>query len=173
MQDNAILKSVTETLTGKALHEMVVPIRWRPKISFWERIKNWRSPKPEPTRTLTFFPSVVANQYRIAGEAALLPKELWDDVSMNIIMLPEHQPRIVYMVAAAIQNNHLEPEQELITFIERNLTGRQLREALIASFQTLEMEAFTDTIVLMKGTVNILKTSPNDGSELIASHTAQ
>ncbi|MNL83089.1 hypothetical protein D3C87_2106450 [compost metagenome] len=46
-------------------------------------------------------------------------------------------------------------------------------KALLAAFDNSGMQAFSNSIVLMKGTATILetKTSPKDGSELIASHT--
>lgn len=173
MQDKQILKGIADTFTGnKPIHEMEVPVRWLPKRSLWQKITKLDY-KPETSRTLTFYESVTANQIRIAGEASLLPESIFQDQSMNIQYIPEHAPRIVYMIAAAIQNNHLEPEPGLIEFIKNNLNGTQLREALVASFQTLNMEDFTDTIILMKGTVRILepeKMSPRDGRELIASH---
>jgi len=176
MEDKEILKAVANTITDAPLHTMVVPVRVPVlhRHTLWDRILRKPSPIPETQRTITFYPSVVANQYRIAGEASLLPDEIYQDGSMNIPLIKEHLPRIIYMIAAAIQNNHLEPDPELITFLEQNLTGSQMREALVASFQTLNMEAFTDTIILMKGTVKILmptEVSPKDGSELIASHT--
>lgn len=174
MEDKEILKAIADTITEKPLYEMVVPVKWLPKRSIWDRITKSKS-KPGTYRTLKFYPCVVANQYRIAGEAALLPEEIWEDHSMNVSLINDHLPRIVYMIAAAIQNNHLEPSDDLIKFIERNLSGDQLLKALTASFQTLNMEAFTDSIILMKGTVKILmpeEMSPKDGRELIASHTA-
>ncbi|MEO6522248.1 MAG: hypothetical protein ABIN91_11260 [Mucilaginibacter sp.] len=170
MEDKQILKAVADTFAGsKPLYEMVVPVRWLPMVpepvfpkrTFLDRLLMRPIPPPAPApethRTLIFYPCVVANQYRIAGECALLPDAIFNDDSMNISLIPEHQKRIVYIVASAIQNNHLEPDPELMLFIERNLTGEQLRDALVASFQSLNMEAFTDTIVLMRPMVKILK----------------
>jgi hypothetical protein len=191
MEEKQILKAVADTFTDKPLYEMVVKVRVveEPEVivtpepakrSFWDKLLGKplpvptapaTMPEPERERMLTFYPAVVANQYRIAGEASLLPSTIYVDQSLNLSLIPEHQKRMVYIIAAALQNNHLEPDNSLIQFIERNFTGEQLREALTASFQTLNMEAFTDTIVLMKGIVNILQTSPQEGSELIASHT--
>lgn len=183
MEEINILTSIVDTLTGKPVYRLTIPIKWLPdppkvKRSLWD----WLTRKPMPVlpdletyRTLEFWPCVVGNQYRVAGRAVLLPKEIFEDQSYNIDLIREHQPNIVYMVAAALQNNHLEPDPELITFIERNLDGIDLINTLIASFQALNMQSFTNSIVLMKGAVSILKpkASPNDGSELIASHTLQ
>lgn len=183
MEEKNILSAITDTLTGKPVYKLTVPVKWlpltpKPKRSFWDWLTRKplpEQPEVETERTLIFAPCVVANQYRVAGAAAQLPEELFEDQSYNLRLLSEHQPTIVYIIAAAIQNNHLEPEQELITFIERNLDGLDLVNALVASFQSLNMEAFTNSIVLMRGTVTILKlkTSPDDGSELIASHMQQ
>lgn len=175
MEDKDIHKAIANTFTEAPLYEMEVPVRVQQKRSLWKRLTK-AGRNREEVRKLVFYESYVGNQIRIAGEAALLPDEIFIDQSMNIVLIPEHQNRIAYIVAAALQNDDKEPDPALIKFIKDNLKGGQLREALIASFQTLNMEAFTDTIVLMKGTVNILtpeQTSPKDGSELIASHTAQ
>jgi len=173
MEDKQVLKEIANTLTSAPLYSMDVVVKWQSPRSLWDKIRHPRH-QPESIRTLTFYPAVVANQYRIAGEAALLPDEIYQDDSFNVGLVVEHLPRIVYMIACAIQNDHLEPDPALLLFLERNLTGSQLRDALVASFQTLNMEAFTDSIILMKGTVKILTPetmSPKDGSGLIASHT--
>ncbi|AMR34132.1 hypothetical protein A0256_23120 [Mucilaginibacter sp. PAMC 26640] len=173
MQDNQLFKSVADTFTDKPIYEINVPIRNLPAPkprSIWDRLlRRPVAAEPETHRILTFYPCVVANQYRIAGECALLPTEIYEDQSMNIALVLAHQPRIVYIVASAIQNNHLEPDSALIQFIECNMTGEQLQNCLMASFQALNMEAFTNTIILMRPMVNILM-SPEDGSESIASH---
>lgn len=182
MNEKLILKSITDTLTGKKVHEITVRIRVPekpPKIkySLWDRIcRKPRpiQPVPETHRTFEIWPCIVKNQYRIAGNAAMLVDGLHEDHSLNIQFIQDNQPIVVYIVAAAIQNNHLEPEPSLIEFIENNFDGQDLYTVLMASFDNFCMQDFSNSIVLLKGTVTILKpeTSPNDGSELIASHTA-
>lgn len=163
--DNEIIKAVADTLTDAPIYEMVVKVRVPeqpevPKRTLMDRFLRKPLPpiaEPELFRTLIFYPCVVANQYRIAGECALLPEQIWQEVEWNIPLLVEHQKRIVYIIAAALQNNHLEPEPALITFLERNMSGKQLARALVASYQTLNMEDFIDSIILMRAAVKILQ----------------
>lgn len=182
MNENFILKSVTDTLTGKKIHEITVRIRVPEKVTVAKRsLLDWLlcRPKPAPVqpethRTFEIWPCVVKNQYRIAGNAAMLIDGLHDDHSENIKFLQENQPIVAYIVAAAIQNNHMEPEPSLIEFIENNFDGEDLYTALRASFDNYCMQSFSNSIVLLKGTVTVLKpkASPNDGIELIAFPTA-
>jgi hypothetical protein len=174
MEDKQVLKNIANTLTQAPIHEMDVVVRVQAKRSLWSRLTDWKH-KPELIRHLVFHEAVVANQIRIAGEAALLPDAIFQDNSFNVGLVAENMPRIIYMIACALQNDHKEPDTALVQFLTNNLTGSQLRDALVASFQSLNMEAFTDSIILMKGTVKILmpeEMSPTEGSELIASHIA-
>lgn len=183
MEEKFILKSITDTLTGKKVHQITVPIRVIDPVApikhtWWDRVIRRKPvpihPEPITSRYFEIWPCIVKNQYRIAGNAALLIDGLNDNHSDNIQFIQENQRIVAYIVAAAIQNNKFEPEPELIEFIEDNFDGEDLYTALRASFDNLGMQAFSNSIVLLKGTVTVLnqKTSPKDGSELIASHTA-
>ena len=174
MEENQILKTVVDTLTGKKIHTLTVPVKWRPKLPWYKRLIGMRDKYTQDYQTFEIWPCVVNNQYRIAGNAAMLTDGLHQTHSDNIKFIIQNQPIVVYIVAAAIQNNHLEPEQGLIDFIGNNFDKDDLYTALRASFDNLGMEAFSNSIVLLKGTVKILmpeETSPKEGSELIASHT--
>ena len=174
MQDTQIIQSVVDSLTGKMIYQFTVPVRTPEsplavKRSLWDWLR--RKPVPvatvETERTFTIYPTVVANQYRIAGKALGLPTELPDDESGMLALVPEHLSTIIYIIAASIQNNHLEPDAELITFLERNLDNVDIAQILAASMQGANMQSFLISIVLMNGTATILtpKTSPQDGSE--------
>lgn len=177
-EEAKILKMVAETFTEKPNYKITVdvlvpdPIK---KITFWDRIRGVKAEEPESERTFTFHPCVVGNMYRIAGKAVTLPKEiLSNDLSESVIpLIPDHLPTIVYIIASAIQNNHLEPEPDIIRFIERNFNHEQLFVCLHKSIENLGMQSFLSSIVSARGTVKVLnpETSPEDGSELIASHT--
>lgn len=173
MQEREILKSVTDTLTGKRIFEITVPVKWLPKPQWWNLIFRKRKPAPA-YRTFEIWPCVVANQYRIAGNAALLTEQLSDNHSDNIQLIMDNQPLVVYIVASAIQNNHLEPDEELVQFITNNFDHEDLYTSLRAAFSNMGMQSFSNSIALLKGTVKILKpdqeASPADGKELIASH---
>jgi len=195
MEEKKILQSITDTLTGKKIHQLTIRVR-SPKprfrqdveavpVSCWRRLLG-QKPKEivrdieialtdeDLVRRLDIWPCIVSNQYRIAGNAAMLIDGLYEDHSRNIQFIIQNQPLVVYTVAAAIQNNDQEPDPELIDFISNNFDGEDLYTALLASFDNLGMQAFSNSIVLLKGTVTILspdqQTSPKDGSELIASH---
>ncbi|RZK73567.1 MAG: hypothetical protein EOO85_17065 [Pedobacter sp.] len=113
--------------------------------------------------------------FRVAGEALKLPKELLPETPVNasMQMLMDHKERLVYITASAIQNNEKEPDQKLIEFISKNFGSSDLEQAVHASLSGLELEAFSNSIVLAGATQSILnpETSPADGSGLIASHT--
>lgn len=174
-EDNKIVSAAIDTLTGKVLFTLNVPIRWVPSIPWWKRIFR-KKKAPERIRTYYIWPCVVANQFRIVGKALTLPNEIYQDANLLFPIFEQHQKTLVYIVAAAIQNNHLEPDPDLITFLERNIDGEDMLQVLQASLQQANMQSFFDSIVLMNGLVEIVnpslkKASPQDGSELIASHT--
>lgn len=172
-ENRKIISAAIDTLTGRVLFTLRIPVRWTPKRKWWD----FRKRKVETERVYEIWPTVVCNQFRIIGKALTLPDEVYEEATQMFPLFAEHQRTMLYIVAAAIQNNHLEPDSELILFLERNLPGEDIYEALHASLQQVNMQAFFDSIVLMKGTVNIVspreKASPLDGSELIASHTQQ
>lgn len=182
MEDKFILKSITDTLTGKKVHQFTVPIRVPEPVvpvryTIWDRLLCRQRPievQPETSRTFEIWPCIVRNMYRVAGNAALLVDSLHDDHSENIKLVNENMPIVAYIVASAIQNNKFEPAPELVEFLEDNMDADDMYKALQAAFDNAGMQSFSNSIVLMKGTETILKTktSPNDGSELIASHTA-
>ena len=175
MQDSQIIQSVVDTLTGKMTYEFTVPVRVvepfvEPKRTLWDWICNKPvepMKEPETERTFTIFPTVVINQYRIAGKALSLPADLFEEEEKMLAYVPEHLPTMVYIIAAAVQNNHLEPDPELITFFERNLDNIDIVQILVGAMAGTNMQSFLTSIVLMNGVAKILKpeTSPIDGSE--------
>jgi hypothetical protein len=184
MNENEMYSGIADVLTDKPF-TFTVPVKWLPpvpemKISLWDRLRGIKPPmppEPETHRTFDIYPCVVANMYRVAGRAAMLPGEILDGVELTesvMPLIPAHMPNMIYIIGAAIQNNHLEPDADLLLFIERNFTQYHIARALYFSIESLGLQAFLNSIVLVKGTVGILqpKTSPKDGSELIASHTA-
>jgi hypothetical protein len=184
MEDKLIIKSVTEALTGKQLYEFTVKVKFVEPVpeptplSFLDRIRGKQQPapvQPETERHFTIYPCVAVNQYRIAGMAVTLPTDLFEDQTLMLSYVPEHLQSMIYIIAAAIQNNYKEPAPELITFLERNLDNIDIASLLMASLQATNMQSFMTSIVLMNGMAKILmpETSPLDGSGLIASHTVQ
>lgn len=173
-EENKIVSAAIDTLTGKLLFTLNIPVRWTPKVVWWKRLFK-RKVEQEKFRSFEIWPCVVANQFRIVGKALTLPKEIYDEPNLLFPIFEENQRTMLYIVASAIQNNHLEPDPGLITFLERNIDGETILTALQASLQQANMQSFFDSIVLMNGLVEIVspsqtKSSPLDGSELIASH---
>jgi hypothetical protein len=175
MEDKQIISAVVDTLTGKVLYEFTIKVRRvvpveQPKRSLWDKIM--RKPvlipsEPETERTFQIWPAVAVNQYRIAGAAVKLPVDLFEDPTKMLAYVPEHLPTMIYIIAAAIQNDYCEPEKEQITFLEKNMDNLDIAQALAASLQGANMQAFTTSILLMQGEAMILTNegSPIDGSE--------
>jgi hypothetical protein len=190
MQDNQIISALAEVLTEKPRYQFKIPIR-EPKIqapyiapnrSFWDKITRKpiaNVPDPEPieyVRNFVVYPPVVNNMYRIAGRSANLPVEVLKGKVAEIVLplILTYKDDIVYIIAAGIQNTKREPDRELIEFIEDNFDGEDLFNCLQAVLGGEWMQHFFNSIALAKGTIKILdpNASPQDGSELIASHTA-
>jgi hypothetical protein len=175
MEDALIIKGVTDALTGKLIYEFTVKVRCmepveQPTRSIWDKLLRKPippMPQPETERDFQIYPCVVTNQYRIAGMAATLPVELFEDETSMLAYVPEHLPKMIYIIASAIQNNYKEPEAELITFLERNLDNLDVVNLLTVSLQGANMQSFLTSIVLMNGLAKILipQTSPLDGRE--------
>jgi hypothetical protein len=175
MEDKLIIKGVTDALTGKMLYEFTVKVKCvepvkAPKQSRWDRLLRKPTPasvEPETERFFQVYPAVVTNQYRIAGMATTLPSDLYEDETLMLSYVQEHLPKIIYIIAAAIQNNYKEPDPELILFLERNLDNVDVADLLTVSLQSTNMQAFLTSIVLMNRMAKILtpETSPIDGRE--------
>lgn len=180
MTENEIIGAAADALTEKARFAITIPVsvpsdpKPLPKRTFW----NWliRKPVPIPVpieteRELVFYPCKVANMHRIARTALLLPSELISgDLNESVLPLladQTHKDDMIYIIAAAIQNNHLEPDAELINFLQMNLNHEDMNLCIAKAFALLGMESFLNSIVLARGTIRVLKpeTSPIDGSE--------
>lgn len=182
MSNKEIYQNVANTFTEKPKFTITVPISWLPdaptpepiKQSLFDRLFKGRAIQtpvtpPETERTFTIYPCKVANMARIAGASVRLPDEIVTGTLAETVLplIHEHLPTIVYVVAAGIQNNHEEPSEELIKFIERNFDNDDLYACLDPVLENVRMQSFLNSIVLAKGTEKILKpkTSPNDRSE--------
>lgn len=174
MRDYDIISSAVDALTGKQIYSFTIKNKNPQTVR--RTIFDWlmRKPMAQPTleRKFDIYPSVVANQYRIAAKALSLPKDLFDDATLMLAYVPDHLPTMVYIIASAIQNTFEEPEADLIQYLERNADNIDIAQALGASLQATNMQSFSISIVLMNGMATFLKpkASPHDGSELIASH---
>jgi len=171
-EDN-IISGAGEAMAGKDPFKITIPIA-EPKRSFWK----WIIRKPvEKERTFMFSPCKVGNMFRIAAKAVTLPKEIIQGQQSEVLLplFAEHLNTIIYIVAAAVQNNKYEPKKELIQFIHDNMDHEDLYTCMLYSLDNVGLDSFLSTIALAKGTIQVLKpkVSPLDGSELIASHIHQ
>lgn len=164
---NQIISAAVDTLTNKMVYSFTLVNKTPEKVkrTFWERLMRKPVKEVELSRSFNIYPCVVVNQYRIAAKAQSLPLELFEEQSLMLSLVPEHLPTIVYIIAAAIQNNKHEPEKSLITYIEDNIDNEEILDVLSASLQQANMQSFMNSIVLMNGVAKVLKTSPIDGSE--------
>lgn len=160
-----------ETLIGREPFTITIPID-NPKRTF----SQWLRREPLITeRTLVIKPCKVCNMFRIASKALTLPNEIGKG-DLSEVLLPlfyDHLPTIRYIVASAIQNNKYEPAPELINFITDHFDHDDLYKCMSYALDNVGLDSFLNSIVLIRGTVQVLKpreTSPQDGSELIASH---
>ncbi|WP_285011195.1 hypothetical protein [Pedobacter faecalis] len=183
MEESKIFDLVTQTLNRYKVHTLQVRLSKSPAPTvevlpqkWWERLIGRRPrtieippSEQDMVRKLEIWPARVSTQYRVAALSDKLVKtaELEEELSGNFRFVNANQPLIVEIVATAIQNDGKEPDPELIAFIEENVFGEDLYTALRAVFDNYGMQSFTNSIVLMKGTVKILKpkTSPTDGTE--------
>lgn len=178
MQEKDIFSGIAALITDKPKYEFTIPIA-HPKASS-RYVLDWIKRVPvqpvETERHFVIHPCKVGNMYRIAGAAVGLPAEIRSGglVETMLPVLNEHLGTIVYIIAAAIQNDRNEPSRDLIEFIEDNFDNIDLFRAFNNSMDGMELQSFMNSIVLARGTVTVLnpKANPVDGSELIASHKA-
>jgi hypothetical protein len=165
MTEDQIISASVDTFLEKEKYSFTVAIA-EPKRSLWAWIKR----KPLQTeRTFTIYPCKAANMARIAGVAVRMPNKL-DGGTKEAVYLPlivSHMDDVLYTVAAGIQNNKHEPNPALIEFLRDNADAIDLYKAAYFVLENVNMESFFNTIVLIKGSVTIIKkeTSPVDRSE--------
>jgi hypothetical protein len=165
MKDRDILAGISDVITDKP-YSFIVQINnpVRPKRTLLQILKK-ESPDIETEREIIIRPSVVGTMFRIAGASAKLP-DLDNLKTVGLDLIPKYMPDILYIVAAAIQNNDSEPDKKLIKFIEQNFTQNQIFLALYKSIEGVGLQSFINSIVLASATTEVLRpASPQDGSE--------
>ena len=172
--EDSIRSLAGETLIGREPFSITIPIE-EPKRTFLQWL---RGEALVTERTFVIKACKVGNMFRIASKALTLPNEISQgDLSEAVLPLfNDHLPTIRYIVAAAIQNNKHEPATELINFITDHFDHEDLYKCMSYALDNIGLDSFLNSIVLIRGTVQVLKprkTSPLDGSELIASHTQE
>lgn len=173
MNEKQTLQAVAETITDK------------PTLSFEVEVKrrHWldRLLRRNKARQFTIRPAVVGTMLRISARAIQLHEELTDairldtgkataDMGATMQLVHAHMADVVYIVAAAIQNDCEEPSERLQAFIRQNFDAEDLVQVLLPVLAGLNLQGFLNSIVLVKGTEGVLrpKTSLKEAGEMIA-----
>lgn len=168
--ENEVLQNVGAAIAQEGIYVKVdiMPRNWLHKKA--QQINL--TPK---ARSFKLRPLLVANMYKVASRASKLPNQIevvegGDLYAATMPVIASHFHDILYIVAICLQNDRNEPTQKTIDFIKFNFTTPEIVDVLMACLGTSKIENFMHTIVLVKGTSQILKpkTSPETEQEIIA-----
>lgn len=105
-------------------------------------------------------PQRFRNVYRIAGRAvtfdvsAIVDSEDGIDAMMNI--MAKHGKDIEYIVAAALQNDHREPTQELLDIVGNDFEIEDIYTVLVIAVSNYRIQSFLNSTALIVGMKAIL-----------------
>lgn len=186
--EDKIISASVDTFLEKAKYTLTVPLlepitHYKEQIPIYKE-QNWferltRKPKEvieqdpeidwiETERSFTIYPCKAANMARIARTALTLPLEIEGYYKSDTILplIDQHLDTVLYVVAAGIQNNQHEPDPQLIEFLRINCDAIDLLHAAYYVMENVNMESFSNTTVLIRGAISIIKkTGPIDRSE--------
>ena len=173
-----IMSAAAEALVDKPLGELDIVIK---EPSTIEKLKLKITGGKKPIRKFVIERTVLRNCYRIASRAVLIDENIFQaDIEKAIFEAGfQHYPDLVYIIAAGLQNNSKEPEQELIDFIWDNFTNEQMLYAFDKILSQYNIKDFMQSIILIKGadiltkredqkSENLDRMSPMDQAETIA-----
>lgn len=162
--EDKIISASVDTFLEKAKYTLTVPLL-TPKRTLWDWIRR----KPvETERSFTIYPCKAANMARIARAALTMPTEIQGDTKAEayLPLIDTCMDTVLYVVAAGIQNNQHEPDPQLIEFLRNNCDAIDLLHAAYYVMENVNMESFSNTTVLIRGAISIIKkTGPIDRSE--------
>lgn len=109
--------------------------------------------------TFNFYPALICNQIRIAKKVALLPDLEGGNTIIKSIppALTNHIGTMVNIIADSINNSFKETKDWLSELLQKNFTNDEVFECLNYAFEQLQLQYFASSIILLKGTTNILK----------------
>jgi len=172
MTDQQNISEAVESLIGKKPFKLIIPIISPdplPKRSLLDKILRKPLREVENQREIVITSCVVGNMFRIANRALLLPTEIYGEATFDTIIpiIKDHIADVTYIVACSIQNNEHEPDENLIRFINNNFIVDNLYDCFFQALDHMGMQSFLNSIVLARGTVQILNpsASPLDGRE--------
>lgn len=157
---------------GRSRFVMTIPIVWHPepkhKFSLFNPFRKKQDINPvelEATRDFVFDPIVVGKISSIVKKINDLPNELYGNTpaELSIDIVEKHNDALVYIVAESSIQGSGEPSPELIKFVSMNFTFDMLLQGLQIVMRQLQLPAFLNCLMLLKGTSSII----NPGSELM------
>jgi hypothetical protein len=186
--EDKIISASVDTFLEKAKYTLTVPLlepitHYREQEPIYKEQSVWdkllRKPKEviphdpeidwiETERSFTIYPCKAANMARIARAALTMPTEIQGDTKAEayLPLIDTCMDTVLYVVAAGIQNNQHEPDPELIQFLRNNCDAIDLLHAAYYVMENVNMESFSNTTVLIRGAISIIKkTGPIDRSE--------
>lgn len=154
--DKEIFIKEVDTITDKG-EAIEIPVTAK---NNWEKILMTVGIKK---RKLTFNLKKikVGNRHRICQRIIKFPEKVFDDSKYIMKMIAElsihHNDDLIYCVAVSLQNDCNEPSSELIdalNWVDDDLLFKILDKSLSA----INIEAFTNSIILITGVQSLTKT---------------
>lgn len=129
------------------------------EIKVWKPTWLDRLLRKPTSRQFTIYKTRVCNMGRAASIAHLMPEitgniaTLEDLTGIAMPIIKAHRANILRLIACCIQNNHKEPSQLLIRFLDRNLNAEQMSEILGICLMNSGLQSFLSATMLIKGTI--------------------
>lgn len=170
MEEKEILKGVAETITEKPKLTITIDVKsrtWLDRVLF----------RPK-ARVFVVKPTTVASMLIVSGKAGLMNAGLIQAAQLSeenripalLAAINANIRDVVFAVATIIQNNGEEPDKKLLKWLLKHTDALDLAEIIVPVFGSTYMQAFFNSIVLVKGTESVLKpkTSLKDPGGMIA-----
>ena len=163
---NIVIGEASNTQPGNEAYQVTIPITWKPLFS------RLIFPK-ETSRTFTIGISKISTLRVISALAKGLPDKLVGETTTELALKDSYKNQgiVLEIVGASIQNNGKRASARLVKFLERNLNPEMLKKMVAISIRQLRLEAFLNSLILIKGTASILQI-PDDvepGKQVLAS----
>lgn len=161
MIEKDILSLAVDTLTEKPL-KVSIAVKPNSKLD----IMLMKLGLKKKVISYTIRPLVVGNRKRISVRSLRIPNDFLKDGLVKALMDTEYIEDCIYAVAVGIQNNRYEPSNRLLKFVEFQFNDTDLYNVLDAIFGKIDLQSFTKSIILIKGS-NVLNVPEADVSNAI------
>lgn len=150
MLEKDILSSAVDTITRKPV---TIEVSVKPNGKLDKILMSLGLKK----RVLSYVisPLLVGNRKRVSIRSQRIPDDFLKDGLVKALLDPSFIDDCIYAVAIGIQNNRNEPSEKLLKFVEFQFDDTDLYNVLDAIFGRIDLQAFTKSIILMKGS-NVL-----------------